>query len=118
MNVCTGDEVFARCSDGVAYVGVVKEVDGIRNEVEVRFEDGEGFWTRLSDLRLKVNKKSSTERCRTCLHREKPTPNNHNASANKYHNDLVICKECNEAFHPNCHVPKVTYNSIIIIPLS
>jgi len=115
MNVCTGDEVFARCSDGIAYVGIVTEVDSIRREVEVKFEDGECFWTRLSDLRLRVKKKSSTERCRGCLQ----LPNNHNTNHNLNgsnlsgvcpglgaNGNLVICQECNEAFHPECHVPK------------
>ena len=99
MNVCTGDEVFARCSDGIAYVGIVKQVDSIRKEVEVKFEDGECFWTRLSDLRLRIKKKSSTERCRGCL--QLPTNN-----INCDNKDLVICQECNEAFHSECHVPK------------
>ena len=36
MNVCISDEVYARCSDGVAYHGTVTQIDTIRNEVEVK----------------------------------------------------------------------------------
>ena len=36
MNVCVADQVYARCSDGIAYIGTVTEVDPIRNEVQVK----------------------------------------------------------------------------------
>ena len=67
MNVEVNDEVHARCSDGITYAGLVTQIDSIRLEVEVKFEDGACFWTRYSDLRLVNRKLSSRERCRTCL---------------------------------------------------
>ena len=39
MNVCVNDQVYARCSDGIAYIGTVTQIDQIRNEVEVKFEE-------------------------------------------------------------------------------
>ena len=112
MNVCVADQVYARCSDGIAYIGTVTEVDPIRNEVQVKvyflshtfetpfsnsllqFEEGDEFWTRLSDLRLATKKQSSAERCRACfIERGKIDGSG----------DLIVCKQCNEAFHVNCH---------------
>lgn len=99
MNVCVADQVYARCSDGIAYIGTVTEVDPIRNEVQVKFEEGDEFWTRLSDLRLATKKQSSAERCRACfIERGKIDGSG----------DLIVCKQCNEAFHVNCHRPPVS----------
>ena len=69
MNVEKNDKVLARCSDGIAYPGTVTQVDPIRLEVEIRFDDGDLMWARYADLRLTKShrKLSSTERCRACL---------------------------------------------------
>lgn len=90
MNVDVNDEVHARCSDGITYVGVVTQIDTIRLEVEVKFEDGDMFWTRYSDLRLVKKKASSRERCRVCFVKD---------------STMIVCVECNEAFHQSCHIP-------------
>ena len=95
MNVEVGDEVHARCSDGITYVGTVTQLDSIRLEVEVKFEDGDKFWTRYSDLRLVAKKETSKDRCRQCFGTQA---------------ELVICIECNEGFHPKCHVPHIDPN--------
>ena len=98
MNVCVADQVYARCSDGIAYIGTVTEIDPIRNEVQVEFEEGDQFWTRLSDLRLVEKKSSSAERCRACFIEHGKVDGE---------GELVVCVQCNEAFHAACHKPPV-----------
>ena len=93
MNVDVNDEVHARCSDGITYIGTVTQIDPIRLEVEVKFEDGDLFWTRYSDLRLVKKKASSRDRCRVCFDKN---------------SSMVVCVECNEAFHQSCHIPPIS----------
>ena len=53
MNVCVNDQVYARCSDGIAYIGTVTQIDQIRNEVEVKFEEMVAFSIFFKVLNLK-----------------------------------------------------------------
>uniref|UniRef100_A0A1A7WGC0 PHD-type domain-containing protein n=1 Tax=Iconisemion striatum TaxID=60296 RepID=A0A1A7WGC0_9TELE len=90
--VSEGDDVLARWSDGLLYLGNVKRVDGVKQCCLVRFEDNSEFWV----LRKDIHSFSAgvEEVCCIC-------------DAPPLKEPLVNCLKCRHGYHPECHTPTI-----------
>ncbi|XP_018595226.1 PHD finger protein 1 isoform X1 [Scleropages formosus] len=90
--VSEGDDVLARWSDGLLYLGNVKRVDGVKQCCLVRFEDNSEFWV----LRKDIHSFSAgiEEVCCIC-------------DAPPLKEPLVNCLKCRHGYHPQCHIPPI-----------
>ncbi|XP_066579943.1 PHD finger protein 1 [Amia ocellicauda] len=90
--VSEGDDVLARWSDGLLYLGNVKRVDGVRQCCLVRFEDHSEFWVLRKDIHSFAT--ASEGVCCVC-------------EAPPLKEPLFHCHKCHHGFHPQCHTPPV-----------
>uniref|UniRef100_A0A1A8RX34 PHD finger protein 1 n=1 Tax=Nothobranchius rachovii TaxID=451742 RepID=A0A1A8RX34_9TELE len=90
--VSEGDDVLARWSDGLLYLGNVKRVDGVKQCCLVRFEDNSEFWV----LRKDIHSFSAgvEEVCCIC-------------DAPPLKEPLINCLKCRHGYHPECHTPTI-----------
>ncbi|XP_063055440.1 PHD finger protein 1 isoform X2 [Engraulis encrasicolus] len=85
-----GDDVLARWSDGLLYLGNVKRVDGVKQCCLVRFEDNSEFWVLRKDIHsFSVGVE---EVCCICDGPPLKEP-------------LLNCLKCRHGYHPQCHTP-------------
>ncbi|XP_062321390.1 PHD finger protein 1 isoform X6 [Osmerus eperlanus] len=94
--VSEGDDVLARWSDGLLYLGNVKRVsllvDGVKQCCLVRFEDNSEFWVLRKDIHsFSIGVE---EVCCIC-------------DAPPLKEPLVICLKCRHGYHPECHTPSI-----------
>ncbi|XP_077017620.1 PHD finger protein 1 isoform X5 [Tamandua tetradactyla] len=89
-----GQDVLARWTDGLLYLGTIKKVDSAREVCLVQFEDDSQFlvlWKDISPAAL------PGEELLCCVCRsETVVPGN----------GLVSCEKCRHAYHQDCHVPR------------
>ncbi|XP_070274872.1 PHD finger protein 1 isoform X2 [Myotis yumanensis] len=89
-----GQDVLARWTDGLLYLGTIKKVDSAREVCLVQFEDDSQFlvlWKDISPAAL------PGEELLCCVCRsEAVVPGNR----------LVSCEKCRHAYHQDCHVPR------------
>ncbi|KAM6183513.1 PHD finger protein 1 isoform 1-T1 [Erethizon dorsatum] len=89
-----GQDVLARWTDGLLYLGTIKKVDSTREVCLVQFEDDSQFlvlWKDISPAAL------PGEELLCCVCRsENVAPGNR----------LVSCEKCRHAYHQDCHVPR------------
>ncbi|XP_016810240.2 PHD finger protein 1 isoform X4 [Pan troglodytes] len=89
-----GQDVLARWTDGLLYLGTIKKVDSVREVCLVQFEDDSQFlvlWKDISPAAL------PGEELLCCVCRsETVVPGNR----------LVSCEKCRHAYHQDCHVPR------------
>ncbi|XP_058288481.1 PHD finger protein 1 isoform X7 [Hylobates moloch] len=89
-----GQDVLARWTDGLLYLGTIKKVDSAREVCLVQFEDDSQFlvlWKDISPAAL------PGEELLCCVCRsETVVPGNR----------LVSCEKCRHAYHQDCHVPR------------
>uniref|UniRef100_A0A3Q2PJN6 PHD finger protein 1 n=1 Tax=Fundulus heteroclitus TaxID=8078 RepID=A0A3Q2PJN6_FUNHE len=90
--VSEGDDVLARWSDGLLYLGNVKRVDGVKQCCLVRFEDNSEFWV----LRKDIHSFSAgvEEVCCIC-------------DAPPLKEPLINCLKCRHGYHAECHTPTI-----------
>uniref|UniRef100_A0A667WZV6 PHD finger protein 1 n=1 Tax=Myripristis murdjan TaxID=586833 RepID=A0A667WZV6_9TELE len=88
--VSEGDDVLARWSDGLLYLGNVKRVDGVKQCCLVRFEDNSEFWVLRKDIHsctlLLLSPRLSVS-CKRELNALSPPPIT--------------------GYHPECHTPTI-----------
>nr|XP_023657294.1 PHD finger protein 1-like isoform X2 [Paramormyrops kingsleyae] len=90
--VSEGDDVLARWSDGLLYLGNVKRVDGVKQCCLVRFEDNSEFWVLRKDIHsFSVG---IEEVCCICDGPPLKEP-------------LINCLKCRHGYHPECHIPSI-----------
>uniref|UniRef100_A0A8C7MMP7 PHD finger protein 1 n=1 Tax=Oncorhynchus kisutch TaxID=8019 RepID=A0A8C7MMP7_ONCKI len=90
--VSEGDDVLARWSDGLLYLGNVKRVDGVKQCCLVRFEDNSEFWVLRKDIHsFSVGVE---EVCCVC-------------DAPPLKEPLINCLKCRHGYHPECHTPSI-----------
>ncbi|XP_045082574.1 PHD finger protein 1 isoform X2 [Coregonus clupeaformis] len=90
--VSEGDDVLARWSDGLLYLGNVKRVDGVKQCCLVRFEDNSEFWVLRKDIHsFSVGVE---EVCCIC-------------DAPPLKEPLINCLKCRHGYHPECHTPSI-----------
>nr|XP_056722093.1 PHD finger protein 1 [Euleptes europaea] len=90
-----GQDVLARWTDGLLYLGTIKKVDPLRQVCLVQFEDDSQFlvlWKDISPAAVPGEEGS----CCVC-HLEDLSPENR----------LVRCEKCSHAYHQECHLPRV-----------
>ncbi|XP_059034643.1 PHD finger protein 1 isoform X5 [Mustela lutreola] len=89
-----GQDVLARWTDGLLYLGTIKKVDSAREVCLVQFEDDSQFlvlWKDISPAAL------PGEELLCCVCRSETVgPGNR----------LVSCEKCRHAYHQDCHVPR------------
>ncbi|GAB1300763.1 PHD finger protein 1 [Apodemus speciosus] len=89
-----GQDVLARWTDGLLYLGTIKKVDSAREVCLVQFEDDSQFlvlWKDISPAAL------PGEELLCCVCRSETV-----APGNR----LVSCEKCRHAYHQDCHVPR------------
>ncbi|XP_077781377.1 PHD finger protein 1 isoform X3 [Podarcis muralis] len=90
-----GQDVLARWTDGLLYLGTIKKVDPLRQVCLVQFEDDSQFlvlWKDINPAAVPGEEQS----CCVC-HSEAVSPDNR----------LVRCEKCSHAYHQECHLPRV-----------
>ncbi|KAM8870780.1 PHD finger protein 1 isoform 3-T3 [Spinachia spinachia] len=90
--VSEGDDVLARWSDGLLYLGNVKRVDGVKQSCLVRFEDNSEFWVLRKDIHSFAA--GVEEVCCIC-------------DAPPLKEPLVNCLKCRHGYHAECHTPAI-----------
>uniref|UniRef100_A0A8C3MFK1 Uncharacterized protein n=1 Tax=Geospiza parvula TaxID=87175 RepID=A0A8C3MFK1_GEOPR len=88
-----GQDVLARWTDGLLYLGVVKKVDAPRRGCLIQFEDNSQFfvlWKDISPAAVPGDDPS----CCVCA-----------GNSRNPENSLVRCGKCGHAYHQRCHVP-------------
>uniref|UniRef100_A0A3P8ZZF0 PHD-type domain-containing protein n=1 Tax=Esox lucius TaxID=8010 RepID=A0A3P8ZZF0_ESOLU len=90
--VSEGDDVLARWSDGLLYLGNVKRVDGVKQCCLVRFEDNSEFWV----LRKDIHSFSVGVEDVCCI-----------CDAPPLKEPLINCLKCRHGYHPECHTPSI-----------
>ncbi|KAJ8273762.1 hypothetical protein GJAV_G00105240, partial [Gymnothorax javanicus] len=94
--VSEGDDVLARWSDGLLYLGNVKRVDELKHSCLVRFEDNSEFWVLKKDIHSFSAVKEGV--CSVC-------------DAPPLKEPLVNCHKCRHGYHPQCHTPSIELES-------
>ncbi|CAJ0946060.1 unnamed protein product [Ranitomeya imitator] len=90
-----GQDVLARWTDGLLYLGIIKKVDSSQETCLVRFEDNSQFSVLWKDI-FPPAVPGKEQLCCVC-----------NSQACTPDNRLVHCGKCKHAYHQECHVPSV-----------
>ncbi|KAM9326108.1 PHD finger protein 1 [Gastrophryne carolinensis] len=90
-----GQDVLARWTDGLLYLGIIKKVDSAQETCLVRFEDNSQFSVLWKDI-FPPAVPGKEQLCCVC-----------NSQACTPDNKLVHCGKCKHAYHQECHVPSV-----------
>lgn len=111
-----GDEVLARWSDGLYYLGVICEVFDHGLRCQMQFEDESRFWVHFKDLHHISNsevgedgddakdqkedgdreEEESDVTCVLCRDGASDPPN-----------EIVLCDKCGQGYHQHCHKPHI-----------
>ncbi|XP_006000995.1 PHD finger protein 1 [Latimeria chalumnae] len=92
-------DVLARWTDGLLYLGTIKKVDKLKEMCLICFEDDSEFWVLWKDIHSSVVPETQNL-CSIC--REEATCENR----------LVHCDKCKHGFHQECHVPRIELDTV------
>lgn len=108
-----GQELLARWSDGLYYLGVICDVYDHKLQCEMKFEDDSKFWVHYKDLHRiedtndtdgkstpKLDEDAADEEsdvtCVLCRDGTSDPPN-----------EIVLCDKCGQGYHQQCHLPNI-----------
>ncbi|XP_057190646.1 metal-response element-binding transcription factor 2 isoform X2 [Triplophysa rosa] len=112
-----GQDVLARWSDGLFYLGTIEKIDKQKHRCFVIFEDQSKSWVLWKDIQT-VDRPHSLQAYTNCKFHIEPGDENREGDSGEEMlcsicqnesseppNEIVICDKCGQGYHQMCHAP-------------